>query len=142
MEHRIVEIETTIAANIAEVWDALTGEGATVMPMTKVETDWNPGHPIVFSGVWNGKPFEDHGEIVSVLEGKTVSFTHWSGNGSRPDDYHLVTYSLSRLGDSTRVTLVQSNIGPKPEPSEETKAEFSKTFRLMLNELKQASEAR
>lgn len=140
MEHRIVELESTIAANIDQVWNALTGEGATVMPMTKVETDWKVGHPIVFAGEWKGKPFEDHGEIVTIRDKEMVSFTHWSGNGPRPDDYHLVTYTLSSVEGQTKVTLVQSNIGPKPEPSDETKSEFSETFRLMLDQLKRASE--
>src|SRR5688572_21798310 len=137
VEHRVVEIETTIDADRPCVWNALTGEGATVMPMTKVETDWKPGHPITFSGEWNGKWFEDHGEIVNVADLKSVSFTHWSGVGERPTDYHLVSYTLEPLGDRTRVTLTQSNIGPKPAPSEKTKAEFAETFRMMLDGLKE-----
>jgi uncharacterized protein YndB with AHSA1/START domain len=140
MEHRVVDIETTIAADVAKVWKALTGEGASVMPMTKVETDWKPGHPIVFSGEWEGKAFEDHGEIVSVAERQSLSFTHWSGKGERPDDYHLVTYSLSSSGADTKVSLAQSNIGPKPQPSDKTKADFAKTFQMMLDSLKQSSE--
>lgn len=140
MEHRVVEIETTIAADVPKVWDALTGEGATLMPMTKVETDWTPGHPIVFSGEWDGKAFEDHGEIVSVTERQSLSFTHWSGKGDRPDDYHLVTYTLSPLGAGTRVTLVQSNVGPKDEPNDKTKDDFAMTFRMMLDGLKENSQ--
>jgi uncharacterized protein YndB with AHSA1/START domain len=141
MEQQIVDIETTIAADPAKVWDALTGPGATVMPMTKVETDWTVGHPIVFSGEWKGKAFEDHGEIKKVTAGREVIFTHWSGDRPQPDDYHVVRYALSAEGDKTKVRLTQSNIGPKPDVDDKTKEEFTKTFGMMLESLKETAEA-
>lgn len=141
MEQQIVDIETEIAAPPDKVWSALTGPGATVMPMTKVETDWMVGHPIVFSGEWKGKSFEDHGEIRKVAEGREVIFTHWSGNREQPEDYHVVRYALSPGGKGTKVRLTQSNIGPKAEADDKTKAEFTKTFGMMLATLKQAAEA-
>lgn len=142
MEKQIVDIETSIAADTDKVWNALTGPGATVMPMTKVETDWTVGHPIVFSGEWKGKSFEDHGQIRKVAEGREVIFTHWSGNRAQPEDYHVVRYALSPDGPGTKVRLTQSNIGPKAEVDDATKAEFTKTFGMMLDQLKQAAEAR
>ncbi|MBI4920601.1 MAG: SRPBCC domain-containing protein [Devosia nanyangense] len=142
MEKQIVDIETMIAADAARVWLALTGPGATVMPMTKVETDWIVGHPIVFSGEWQGKAFEDHGEIRKVVERKEVIFTHWSGNRPQPDDYHVVRYALSPEGGSTKVRLTQSNIGPKAEVDEKTKSEFARTFGLMLDNLKVSAEGK
>jgi uncharacterized protein YndB with AHSA1/START domain len=141
MEKLVVDIETTIAADKDKVWQALTGAGATVMPGTKLETDWQVGHPIVFSGEWKGKAFEDHGEIRSIAEGEHVAFTHWSGARPQPEDYHLVRYVLAPEGSTTRVRLVQSNIGPNSEVDEQTKAEFTKTFRLMLDQLKATAEA-
>ena len=141
MEKQIVDLETTIAADTQKVWAALTGPGATVMPMTTVKTDWTVGHPIVFAGEWKGKSFEDHGEIKSVAKGKEVSFTHWSGSGPQPEDYHVVRYALKPAGDKTKVTLTQSNIGPKSEVDAKTKAEFAKTFQMMLDQLKETAEA-
>lgn len=141
MEKQIVDIETSIAAPADKVWTALTGPGATVMPMTKVETDWVVGHPIVFSGEWKGQSFEDHGEIKKVAAGKEVIFTHWSGNRPQPEDYHVVRYALSADGVGTKVRLTQSNIGPKAEVSEATAAEFTKTFGMMLEQLKKSAEA-
>jgi uncharacterized protein YndB with AHSA1/START domain len=141
MEKQIVDIETNIAAPPDKVWAALTGPGATVMPMTKVETDWTVGHPIVFSGEWKGKSFEDHGEVKKVSEAREVIFTHWSGDRTQPEDYHVVRYALSPDGKATKVRLTQSNIGPKADVDEKTKAEFTKTFGMMLETLKQAAEA-
>jgi uncharacterized protein YndB with AHSA1/START domain len=141
MESQIVDIETAIAAPPEKVWQALTGPGATVMPMTTVTTDWTVGHPIVFAGEWKGKAFEDHGAIRKVAEGREVIFTHWSGNRPQPDDYHVVRYALARDGAGTKVRLTQSNVGPKAEVDDKTKAEFTKTFGMMLDQLKQAAEA-
>ena len=141
MEQQIVDIETHIAAEPERVWTALTGPGATVMPMTKVETDWTAGHAIVFSGEWKGKAFEDHGQIKKVAEGREVIFTHWSGNRPQPEDYHVVRYALSPQSGGTKVRLTQSNVGPKPEVDDKTRAEFAKTFGMMLDQLKQSAEA-
>jgi uncharacterized protein YndB with AHSA1/START domain len=141
MEKQIVDIETTISADAATVWKALTGKGATVMPMTKVETDWKVGHPIVFSGEWKGKSFEDHGEIRSIDDARQVTFTHWSGDRTQPEDYHVVQYALTPAGNKTRVRLTQSNVGPKAEVDDRTKAEFTKTFEMMLDQLKKTAEA-
>jgi uncharacterized protein YndB with AHSA1/START domain len=141
MEKLVVDIETTVAADRAKVWEALTGESATVMPGTKVETDWRVGHPIVFSGEWQGKSFEDHGEIRAVKDGEEVTFTHWNGARPQPEDYHIVRYALKPEGNATRVKLTQSNVGPKADVDEQTRAEFTKTFRMMLDQLKAAAEA-
>jgi hypothetical protein len=39
------------------------------------------------------------------------------------------------------VRLTQSNVGPEPEVSDATAAEFAKTFGMMLDTLKRAAEA-
>jgi len=141
LEEQIVDIETKIAAPTDKVWSASTGPGATVMPMTKVETDWTVGHPIVFSGEWRGKSFEHRGEIKKLAERKEVIFTHWSGQREQPEDYHVVRYALSPDGIGTNVRLTQSNIGPNRQVDGKTKAEFAKTFSMMLETLKKAAEA-
>jgi uncharacterized protein YndB with AHSA1/START domain len=142
MEKQIVDIETSVAADKAKVWKALIGNGAAMVPGTKVESDWEVGHPIVFSGEWNGKAFEDHGEILSIAEGAQVSFTHWSGAKKRPADYHIVRYVLHPDGRKTKVRLTQFNVGPKAEVDAKTKAEFTKTFKLMLDGLKATAEGK
>jgi uncharacterized protein YndB with AHSA1/START domain len=142
MEKRIVDIEITIAADARRVWQALTGNAAAMMPGTKVKSDWKVGHPIVFSGEWKGKAFEDHGEIQSISQAEEVTFTHWSGTGKQPADYHVVRYALIPSGARTRVTLTQTNVGPKAEVDEKTRAEFSKTFKMMLDQLRQSAEAK
>ena len=65
-----------------------------------VETDWKPGSPIAWRGEWNGKPFEDKGEVLEVLPYKFLKLTHFSplsGQEDRPENYHTLEYELYRL---------------------------------------------
>jgi hypothetical protein len=78
---------------------------------------------------------------LSIAEGAQVSFTHWSGAKARPEDYHIVRYVLHPDGRKTKVRLTQFNVGPKADVDPKTKAEFTKTFRVMLESLKAAAES-
>ena len=143
MEKRIVDLNTTVAADRARVWSVLTGPEGVVMPGTTVQTDWKQGSPVVFSGLWQGKAFEDHGEVLAISEGSSLSLSHWSGNRPQPEDYHVIRYDLSPAGDGhTRVTLTQHNVGSQVDVDEKTRAEFTKTFQAMLDGLKAKAEAK
>ena len=141
MHEPIVSVSRTIAASKDKVWKALTRKE---MMGAKVETDWQVGHPITFSGEWKGKPFKDKGEIRKFDEGKELSYTHWSerpGQAEPPENYHLVRYELEPRGEMTRVTLSQINMGRKTDVDEATQAEFKRTWSAMLDGLKQTAES-
>lgn len=142
MPKPVVEVETIINADPESVWKAMTAKQSALFPGTEVETDWKVGHPMTVRGEWNGKPFEDHGEIRTVDAGRELSFTHWSGKEgkSRPESYHSVRYQLEPQGDGTRVRLAQFNEGKDTAISEKTRAEFEKNWTMMLAGLKQAVE--
>ena len=48
------------------VWKALTDPAliGKYMLGAQVETDWKPGSPIVWKGEYEGKRYEDKGEIL------------------------------------------------------------------------------
>ncbi|GLQ57307.1 SRPBCC family protein [Devosia nitrariae] len=143
MDKPVVEVDTTIAADPGAVWAAMTARQSAMFPGTTVETDWVVGHPITFSGEWNGKPFKDRGEIESVEEGRELSFTHWSelsGQPDRPENYHVVRYRLDPQGDRTKVSLAQFNRGSKTDIDAGTRADYEKNWRMMLDSLKNAVE--
>ncbi len=113
-------------------------------PATKIETDWQVGHPITLIGEWEGKRFTDRGEILSLARGKELSFTHWSdrdGTGQVPPTWHVVRYRLEADGKHTKVTLAQFNEGKETEVDSKTREEFRKNWTMMLDGLKQAAEA-
>src|SRR5205807_1138687 len=57
-----------IAASTDAVWRALTDPAliAKYMHGTTVETDWVEGSPIIWRGEWQGREYEDKGEVLTV----------------------------------------------------------------------------
>ena len=80
MATRVATARTEIEASPQEVWKALTDPALIGKYMfgTKVETDWKPGSPIVWKGEYEGKRYEDKGEILDVQPGKRLELTHYS----------------------------------------------------------------
>ena len=71
MSGHVATAETEIDASPDDVWAALTEPKLIEKYMfgAHVETDWQPGSPIVWRGEYDGKPYEDKGEIVAVEPG-------------------------------------------------------------------------
>ena len=140
MQKPVVEIQTTISADPATVWKAMTRKKSAMFPGTEVNTDWKIGHPISFAGEWEGKPFKDYGEIKNIKVRQDLSFSHWSKTPERPSNYHIVHYALEPDGDKTKVTLEQINVGPDAEVDNKTRAELKKRWTMMLDGLKESAE--
>jgi uncharacterized protein YndB with AHSA1/START domain len=104
----------TIHAPVSEVWGALTKPELIQEYMygTEVDTDWQEGSPITYRGVWQGKPYEDKGEVVHVEPERRLVSTFWSslaGKEDVPENYNTVSYELSPEGDGTRLIITQDN---------------------------------
>lgn len=105
---------TEINASPEEVWRSLIDPASVREYMfgSEVVTDWSVGSPILFRGVWEGKPFEDKGVIVEVAAPSLLRYTHYSplsGAPDVPENYHTLTYTLEAVAEGTRVTLAQDN---------------------------------
>jgi len=137
----IAKASATINAPVSKVWQALVNPEIIKQYLfdTDVISDWKVGSPITYKGEWEGKPFEDKGEILSIEPGKLLQSTHWSplsGVPDSPENYHTVTYTLSDKGDRTEVTITQDN-----NASEEEKAHSEKNWEMVLNGMKKLLEA-
>jgi uncharacterized protein YndB with AHSA1/START domain len=122
-----------IPAAPEEVWEALTSrEGMKAYMMgAEVETDWQVGSPITMKGEYQGRSFEDTGEVRSFEPVRRLAYTHRSGGD--PAKEHLVTFELKPVGeDSTAVVVVQDG------GSDEQKAQYEKTWAMMLEGLEKA----
>ena len=77
----------TIAAAIDEVWEALTTPDQIKRWFFGVdtETDWKVGSPLVHRGEYQGKPYEDKGEIVRFDPPELLVHTHWSDLSGTPE---------------------------------------------------------
>jgi uncharacterized protein YndB with AHSA1/START domain len=128
-----------IPAGPAEVWETLTSrEGMKVYMMgAEVQTDWRVGHPITMRGEYNGKAFQDRGEIRSFEPWKRLSYTHTSG--AAPGQTHIVTIELAPQGAATEVIITQENPDGSVQPADrERRADYDRTWAAMLEKLEQA----
>ncbi len=133
----MAKAQTSIDAPVDQVWRALVTPESIQIYMfgTHVVSDWREGSPIVWKGEWQGKPYEDKGEILQFKPGRTLQYSHFSplsGAPDKPENYHIVTIALSPDGDRTQVSLVQDK-----NASEEERAESEKNWGMMLAGLKQ-----
>jgi uncharacterized protein YndB with AHSA1/START domain len=134
-----VDVSIDIHAPASEVWAALTLPDLVKRYMmgATIDTDWKVGHPITWSGEWQGKPYQDKGVVKAVTPERLLSVTHWSPLSplaDTPENYHTVTYELRPVGSATRVTLTQENLtGATAEQSR-------KNWQPVLDGLKQTAE--
>ena len=142
MGNHVATAQTEIDASPRQVWTALTDPEQIKEYMfgSQVETDWEEGSPIVWRGEYEGKKYEDKGEIVEVEPERRLKVTHFSplsGKEDLPENYHTVVYELEQHGQKTRVSLSQDN-NESAEAAEHSKANWEK----MLSGLKQVVESR
>ena len=126
----------TIDAPPERVWEAITTPETIKKWFFGVDTktDWKEGSPIVHTGQWQGKPYEDKGEIVKVEPSKLLVHTHWSdasGVPDRPENYQRVSWKLSPSHGSTELTVDEVNL-----PSEEAKKMSDQSWKTVLDKLK------
>ncbi|MFG1620599.1 SRPBCC domain-containing protein [Kribbella sp. NPDC049227] len=131
--------ETDIAATPAQVWEVLTDPKQLKQLWfgAEVETDWQVGSPITWTGEWEGKPYQDKGEILEVESGRLLRLTHFSpltGQPDVPENYHTLTYELTG-DDATHLKLTQDN-----NASEEEAEHSQGMWEMLVAKVKEAAE--
>lgn len=136
MTGHVATADVDISASPKQVWHALTDPGLISKYMfgTQVETSWEPGTPITWRGEYEGKSYEDKGEVLECVPAEKLAVTHFSpltGQDDKPENYHRVTYLLEDKGDRTTLRLEQDN-NPDPEAA----AESQENWETVLESLK------
>jgi uncharacterized protein YndB with AHSA1/START domain len=131
----------TIAAPIERVWEALTTPDQIKQWFFGVdtETDWRKGSPIVHRGEYQGRPYEDRGQILDIEPPSRLVHSHWSpvsGLPDVPENHEIVTWELSERDGGTELTVRESNLA-----SEDAKRASEESWRMMLGNLKVLLEA-
>ena len=134
------KVSRTIPADRDKVWKTLTSrQGMKAFMMgADVETDWQVGHPITMRGEFNGKPYEDRGEVRSFEPARRLSYSHAST--SAPEQTHLVTFELAAADGGTEVTVTQVPLSGADAAAEaRNRPMYEKTWNTMLEGLEKAA---
>jgi uncharacterized protein YndB with AHSA1/START domain len=128
MSSYVATVETEIQAPPSRIWRALTDpeEIEKYMFGSHVVTDWKPGSSIVWKGEYEGRSYEDKGEILEAEPEKRLRMTHFSplsGKDDVPENYHTLTFELVGNGGTTHVALAQDGNSTK-EAAEHSKANW------------------
>ena len=134
------EATTTINTPVSRVWDALTNPRLIKQYLygTEVTSDWQVGSPITYKGEWEGKSYEDKGEILQIEPEKLLVSTFWSSLAGLPDvpeNYKTVRYELSPGGNGTKLTITQDNNATQEEADHSTQ-----NWKTVLDKLKELLE--
>ncbi|TWD79030.1 uncharacterized protein YndB with AHSA1/START domain [Kribbella amoyensis] len=136
----VATAEIDVQAPPARVWAVLTDPDQIRRFMfgAEVRTDWQVGSPIVWAGDYEGRAYEDKGEILAFEPERLLKVTHYSplsGQPDVPENYHTLTYELAAQGDGTRLSLSQDN-----NASEEEAAHSRGMWEQMVKNVKEAAE--
>ena len=131
---------TLVNAPASKVWDALTNPSLIKQYLygTEVTSDWKVGSPIIYKGEWEGKSYEDKGEILQIEPEKLLVSTFWSSLAGLPDipeNYKTVRYELSPEGNGTKLTITQDNNATQEEADHSTQ-----NWKTVLDKLKELLE--
>src|SRR5690348_615745 len=76
----VATADIDIDASPSEVWAALTEPEQIKQYMfgSAVDTDWQPGSPITWSGEYNGQQYQDKGEVITVEPDVLLVVSHYS----------------------------------------------------------------
>lgn len=132
-----VNVEIKLQASPSEVWKALTSpeDIKKYFYGTNTVSDWKVGSPIVFSGEWDGQPYEDKGTILELIPGKKLVYNYWSsfsGIEDIPENYANITYTLTPQEDGTLLEITQDGI-----ETEEKRAHSESSWKSVLENLKE-----
>jgi uncharacterized protein YndB with AHSA1/START domain len=136
MTEHVARAEVTIDAPAATVWRGLTDPEtiSRYMAGSRVETNWTVGSPITWNGEYDGKPYQDKGQVLEFDPTQRLVVTHYSpmmGQEDVPENYHRISYDLAERGGRTAVRLEQDG-----NDSAEQAEQFSNNWQQMLDGLK------
>jgi uncharacterized protein YndB with AHSA1/START domain len=140
-ENLLATAAVSIDASPEQVWAALTDPEIIRQYMfgSTVTSDWRVGSTITYAGEYEGKKYEDHGEILEIRPNELLRSTHFSplsGQPDAPENYHTLTYTLRPDGDHTHLELTQDNNSTAAEAEHSTA-----NWQQMLESLKSVVES-
>jgi uncharacterized protein YndB with AHSA1/START domain len=136
----IARLTRQLKAPVDKVWEALTTPDQIRQYLfgTDTKSDFKKGSTITYSGVYEGKAYEDKGVVIDAQPNKLLHTTHYSplsGKEDKPENYAHVIYELEDDGDTTTIHLSQDNI-----ENEEQMEHMKKNWSMVLDGLQKLVE--
>lgn len=135
-----IRVKTTIKASVSKVWGVLTSPEAIKEAFwgTELNTTWEVGSPITYSGVWEGVPYEDKGTILEYVPHTLIKMNYWSSMSGTEDileNYSYITYEIEGHDGEVTLHIKQENFNT------ETQMEHSiESWNTVLKSLKEIAE--
>ncbi len=133
-------ISVSINASKSNVWNALTEPEQIKKYLygTETVTDWKVGSPITFSGVWEGKAYQDKGTILQIEKEKILKYNYWSsfsGTEDKSENYANIMYFIEEQNGQTIFTIIQDGI-----KTPEARDHSEQNWKVVMNSLKELLE--
>jgi uncharacterized protein YndB with AHSA1/START domain len=138
----IAKASIEIEAPSSEVWKALIDPAMIREYLfgTEAISEWSVGSTITFKGTWDGKEYEDRGNILEMKPEKRLTYTYWSSLSGLPDipeNYATIDVELERAQAGTRLTLTQDN-----NDTEKSRNHSENNWKQVLETMKRLLEKR
>lgn len=132
--------EIAINANPAQVWKALVTPELIKQYLFGTDTisDWKEGSPVEFRGNYEGTSYADKGIILNCQQKKTLKYSYLSSFSNledKPENYSILTFTLTKTDNLTTLRLIQENI-----LNEESAEHSAKSWEMVLEQLKNVAE--
>jgi uncharacterized protein YndB with AHSA1/START domain len=136
----ILTVNTTVNAPISKVWDALTNPETVKQWFfgTNLKTTWAVGTPILWTGEWEGNPYEDKGIVLAYEHENFAKYNYWSsfsGTEDIPENYANISYQVSENEGITLLEITQDNF-----KDAEAMAHSENNWKPMMEEMKKLIE--
>lgn len=112
MQKFTAQAQVTVHVPAEKAWQALVDPAMVKQYMfdTNLKADWKVGGAITYSGIWEGKPYQDHGKVLQIEPNKllvTSYFSPLSGQADVPENYSTIRYELNEADGKTTLTIKQ-----------------------------------
>src|SRR6202051_3902838 len=116
----IAKSRIQINNTIDEAWKALVNPGIVEKYVLGSQqlSDWQKGSSIKWKKDFNGRKFEDKGEILEITPQKSLKYTHYSPASGRldaPENYQAVSVILKENVKGTTIELTSDNNASEEE---------------------------